>query len=378
MRPPFASVEFATLGSTPDPVQIRVIRRSFSHEIVILRFKDRDLSAKIYQSDEPVRLTWGIWPKFREEFVGYVHHVIPDVDRHESFYPTIEATCVGATRILRDEAPRNWGTNTSSRVVRQAAQDVGLAADVDTTKEVYDDLMQPSESTWAFLISLAEREGYHLSANKTKIHFWNYAQKIARIADQAQVFDHRQNEVGRFRAVSGETTPTGDEARRYREFALSLSGKQGNFSGDPSGFSDQFAAPGTSRSTAVLPDPKYNRVISDEPADTAEDARLSIQANARRSARVYRATAELAPVPSLRPADAVVFENYGERQSGVWVLDEVEFLLTKGSITSTAEVSRAITRDDGFRPSAPGAQSPFRRPVVPSLVGGVWVDRSHV
>ena len=70
MRPPFASVEFATLGSTPDPVQIRVIRRSFSHEIVILRFKDRDLSAKIYQSDEPVRLTWGIWPKFREEFAS--------------------------------------------------------------------------------------------------------------------------------------------------------------------------------------------------------------------------------------------------------------------------------------------------------------------
>lgn len=377
MRPPFASVEFALLGTTPDPVQIRVIRRSFSHEMVILRFKERDLSSKIYQSDMPVRVTWGLWPKFREEFVGYVHHVVPDVERKRDFYPTIEATCVGATRVLRDEYPRNWGTTISSRVATQAAEQVGLGADVDLTEEIYESLMQPSQSTWAFLISLADREGYHLSATKTRIHFWNYARRIAQMMNHAMVFDHEQNEVGRFRAVSGETTPTDDEARWQEEYALSLAGSGGNFSGRTSAYADRFASPGSSRRASLFPEPKYARVLSDDPAGSAEDARLSIQASARRSERVYRATAEIAPYPPVRPGDAIVFENYGERQSGVWVVDAADFLLDKGDMTTTVEISRAIARDDGFRPAFPGSRPPQRRPVSSALVKGVWVDRTR-
>lgn len=377
MPPPFCRVDFGLLGDTPDPVHARVIRRAFSHEICIVQFRDRNMSAKTFRSDMPIRVTWGLHPRYREEFVGYVHHVRNDVryEKGSSRLPVIEAVCVGATRVLRDESPRNWGRTRSDLVAGELTRSFRLGIDADRSTTVHDGLMQSAQSGWAFLISLAQSEGFHLSATKTRVHFWDLGRHLTRTVNFAPVFDNNRGEIERFQPISGEMNPTDDEAREQTVYALGLTGTGGNFSGRMSGYSDRYIPVTQSLTANLRPVAKYARVVDQTPATTAVDARHAAEALARKSDRVYHAKASLAAFPPLRPGDPLVLDNYGVRQSGVWVTDAVEFTLSKERLTAQVEISRALAEDDGFRPRTPRGKSPDRRPVSSALVNGAWVDR---
>lgn len=370
MSPPFARVEFATLGATPDPVTVQVIRSEFKHEMLVLRFKDRNLSSRIYRTDMPIRVEWGVYPRYREEFVGYVHHVRPDVDRREDLFPTIEVICVGPTRALRNEDPRNWGTVTVDRVVRQVCDEARLRYDVDPGRRVFSPLMQPSESGWEFLCEIARDEGYHLSSTKTRVHLWDDERRRTELQQVALRFSYLTREVERFSPVTGEMSDRDTEVRQNIATSLSLDGKL-------SGSSDRIGRVGQARSSALSPTERYGRVRDQAVLSSPADARSRLAADKRSEARVYRATADLSPFPPLRSGDWVVFEDYGDRQSGYWHVDKVTFSLQRGKISSTVDVSRANARDDGRRPVRPGARTAYRPTVSPRLVSGVWVDRSR-
>lgn len=376
MRPPFCSVDFDTIGASPDPVSARIIRRGFAHEICIFRFKDRRVSSRVYRTDMPVRATWGVYPRFREEFVGYVHHVEVDVETvtEQDRTPTLSAVCVGATRVFRNEVPRSWGRTRSDLVAGQLAAEGRLSVDADPSDVVHDALLQPAISGWSFLAQLARAEGMFLSATKTRINFWDLGRRLWDLVDYAPVFDHNSGDVARFQPVSGELNPSDREARERVLIGLDTRDTEGRFSGRMTGFSTMSDPQLQSLSAAVRPTARYTQFMTSVAGDTWS-ARTSVEAAERAGDRVYQAKAQLAPFPPLRPGDPLVLTNYGARQSGVWVVDDVEFNLTTEKITSQVSLSRALAEDDGFRPRFPAAKAPSRRPVRSALVNGVWVDR---
>lgn len=364
MPRPFCSAEFATLGSNPVPKHVRVIRTSFSHELLVMKFRDRDLSAANYKTGMPLAVQWGVHPKYREEFIGYVHHVVPSVENRSWDPPEIEVVAVGPTSAIRNEMPRNWGATRSDLVVEQIARDHRLGASVDRSPIVRPSLMQPAKSGWSFLIDLAKEDGYFLSATGTVVNLWDLETRLRALKDYAPVF-HRSG-VAKFEPLTGETNPTGNEATEMTAYALG--------GGGVAGFSENARSGTKALSDFLKPTAQYGSVVTG-PLDSALDARKHVEAAKRRTSRIYQATTRLPAFPPLRPGDPVVFEGYGARQSGMWVTDSVEFTLTSESISSQAEVSRSISTDDGRRPRFPGARAPQRRTSQYALVRGVWTDR---
>lgn len=366
MSRPFCNAEFATLGSKPVPKYLRVIRAGFSHEIVVLRFRDRDLSAANYKTGMPISVEWGVFPRYREKFVGYVHHVEPVIESRMGTPPEIELVAVGPTWAIRNERPNYWGHTRSNLVVSQTAQRHRLGSDTDTSPVVRPGLMQPAKSGWGFLIDLAKEDGYFISATGTTINFWDHEKRLQKLRPYAPIF-HR-GQVSRFMPVTGETNPTGDEAAEMTAYALGSRGL--------TGFSEATRSGTKSLDAAWRPLPQYSRMEEGAVLANAREAKQHIEAVKRRTARVYKAKAETAAFPPLQAGDPVIFEGYGNRQSGEWVADRVEFTLTTEKITSHLELSRSLVADDGRRPRFPGAKSPARRKSGAALIRGVWVDRS--
>lgn len=366
MPPPFCRAEFATLASNPVPVSARVIRAGFSHELLTLRFRDRDLSSSNYRSGIPVLVEWGIFPRYRERFVGYVHHVTSTAERREAGPPEIEVVAVGATSVMRNEQARNWGATRTDLVVSEIARQHRLGANVDTTPVVHAGLMQTADvSAWKFLIELAKSEGYFLSATMTQINLWNLEQRAARIFDYAPILGRAQ--IEKFKPTIGETNPSGDESAVASAYAIDGAGV--------SGFSTT-TSPVKTLDSALRPAPRFIRTITGTALAGAADAKQAVEQDARKHRRIYKAKADVVAFPRLRAADPLIIEGHGERQSGVWVVDEVEFSLDASKITSKVKLSRSVAADTGHRPSHPGGTAPSRRRPSPTLVRGQWVDRS--
>lgn len=368
MPRPFCSVSFASLGSNPVPQYLRVIRAGFSHELIVLRFRDRDLSAANYKTGMPIQVRWGTFPRYREEFVGYVHHVEPVIENTSNRPPEIELVAVGPTWAIRNERPNYWGDTRANLVVSQTAQAHRLGFDTDTSPIVRAGLMQPAKSGWGFLIDLAKEDGYFLSAVGTTINFWDHEKRMKTMLDHAPVFNRRA--VSRFMPVTGEVNPTDDEAAEMTAYAL-------GDGGGLTGFSEGAKTGTKSLDAQWEPQPQYARVQSGAVLSNAYEARQHVEAVKRRTKRVYKAKAEPPAFPPLQAGDPVIFEGYGKRQSGAWVADRVEFTLTTDQITSKVDVSRSLVSDDGRRPRFPGAKSPVRRKSAAALVRGQWVDRSR-
>lgn len=364
MPQPFCSVTFPTLKSAPTLTSARVIRAAFAHEMVVLRFRDRDLSSANYKSDVPLQLSWGYFPHHREEFYGYVHHVRPSVERTGGA-PEIELVAVGATRVLRNELPRNWGSTRADLVVAQLATAARLGADVDASPVVRKNLMQPAESGWEFLRDLAEEDGYFLSSSGTLVHFWDLDARISKLKPHAPIFTPKR--VEKFQPISGETNPSGREAASGEAYALDLSGKG-------AAYSDNFSSGTKALSDALKPSRRFSRVAAGVVLEDAQAAKTHLAATERRNKRVYQAEAKGGAHPPLRAGDPVVFDGYGARHSGFWVTDSVEFSLESTKITAKMKVSRAEAADDGARPTSPGTKSPARKKSAPRLVAGVWVN----
>lgn len=378
MLRPFCRVEFATLAESPDLISARIIRAAYSHEIVILRFKSRNLSSRNFRSDIPVTLTWGFYPRYREEFVGYVHHVDDEIRQEQGSptMPSIDVVAVGATRPLRNERPRNWGTTRLSNVVETAALEARLGYDVDPSTQVYETLMQSSQSLWSFLVEHAQQEGMLLGAQGTRVFLWDMDERMPVLKKHAPVFSYRSNDVRSFEPVLGEMNPSENEAATREAYALSLSGgERGRFSGTMSGFSTGIDAYGQSLSGFLNPEPKFGSVRAGEVLSSPSDVREELSVTQKRTERIYQAKIDLMAWPPLRPGDPMVIDGYGSRQSGYWITDRIEFKLNTEKITTNAEVSRRESRDTGERPGAPGTKSPYRRRVRFRLVGGRWVDR---
>lgn len=363
MPRPFCSVSFPTLRTSPVPKHVRVIRAAGSHELLVMRFRDRDLSAANYRSDVPLHVSWGFFPHQREDFVGYIHHSRPTVE-HSGTLPEIEVVAVGPTRVLRNEVPKNWGATRADIVVSQLATANRLAHDVDASPVVRKNLMQPAESGWEFLRDLAEADGYFLAASGILIHFWDLDKRLPKLRPHAPVFTRKN--TARFRPLDGETNPTDREASSGTAYALDLAGKG-------SAYSTSFATGTSSLDAALKPGTHFSRVAAGAVLTDARDAKMHLESEARRNKRMFQAEADVTPFPPLRPGDPVVFHDYGARHSGYWMVDRVEFELSGEKITSKVSVSRAEARDDGRRPALPATRSPHRKRPTARLVAGAWV-----
>lgn len=381
MPRPFCRANFATLRDTPELVSARVIRSWFSHEIMILRFRDRNLSAKNYRSGTPIEVQWGVFPRYREEFVGYVHHVKDEarVEPGALHIPVVEVVAVGATRVLRDERPKNWGDIRLDMAAAQMARTARLQIDADPTERIHEPLMQPAESQWAFLASSSSKEGYMLSAQGTRVLLWNLERRLPKMIPYAPLFRRDRGEVHDFQPLSGESNPSDNEAADRAAFSMSLhGGGQGRFSGRASGGATSSLRATQSLSAQLDPDSQFYATTTGEVLGSSFDVRQELSTVRRRTERVYHAKATLAPFPPLRPGDPVVLTGYGERQSGVWVTDDVVFRLDGEKIAMQVELSRAEARDNGQRPRVPYGKSPYRRRAESRLVDNRWVARGQV
>jgi phage protein D/phage baseplate assembly protein gpV len=74
-------------------------------------------------------------------------------------------------RLHRGTHSRAFTQVTDSDLASQIAQQAGLSADVDSTSQVYEHVLQDNQSDMAFLRSRARRIGYHVYARDRTLHF---------------------------------------------------------------------------------------------------------------------------------------------------------------------------------------------------------------
>lgn len=374
MTLPFCSVSFSGTDAHDVPVhRASFYRESFAHEVGVVEVLDGLIASRVYESGTPVVVVWGVRPRFREVLYGYVHSSRPKVamDSDNRRVPHVAITVVGATRVVRDEVPRNWGRTTLSGVVQTMARENRLGNRVDVSTVRHDSLMQPAQSGWSFIREMAEEEGFMLVPDGTVINFWDIETRTRQLREHAPIFAHGDKTVESFEPFASETNATDREAAKRVAYGLDLSGNL-------VGASDRSVSYGSSLAVERRPRPRFVEVNRGTPLEDLADTREQLNTRRRQHGRVYQAEAKIsAPFPVNRPGDPVIFEGYGRRHSGLWTTDRVEFNLSTSGIRSTVLVSRAESLDDGFRPRFPASRPVARKVARAVLAGGTWIDRTR-
>lgn len=363
MPRPFAEIRLPTLRSVIQPYSVDVVRESFSHEIMVFTYYSADFSAARITTDVPVLLSWGVHPKHREVFIGYVNHVGVDTDSSSrSRKELVEVVCVGATRVLRDKYSRSWGPTRLDLLAMKIAQSAQLEADVDGSVIPHASLMQHDQSNWAFLVQTAHADGMHISATGTRVHVWNLGARFAELLRVAPVFDRDRKGIFAFESLAGSSVP-GSEASRKEAYGL-VNGRLEAYASYPEIAQSIYGD---------LREPGRQTDVVQGNFGSAQEMLNHLEARRRDEGRIFKAKASLSSYPPLRAADVVVLLNNGSRYSGPWVVDKVSFGIRGQKLKMDVELSRESRSDSMLRPQVPFGATSLRRPVSARIAGHKWV-----
>lgn len=116
----------------------------------------------------PLRISWVDGHGNRDQFIGYVHSFRPS---SEGFAPRTRLIAVGAAYPMFNESQRTFYRVGIHNIAREIATDYRFQLDTEPHPYVNEQVLQQSDSDWAFLHRLAKEWGYVLLSQDVNLTF---------------------------------------------------------------------------------------------------------------------------------------------------------------------------------------------------------------
>lgn len=186
-----------------------------------------------WPEDTAVRLLYGPSSAISREFTGYVVSPellsVPEGHRHYVGGQMIDIryTLLGATKPLQSARQRTWSSCTAAYMARQIGQEAGFAVMAPDHRRVFPVRQQALQSDFAFLQDRAEEIGWRLAADGTTLSLTDPRQPLGRYAPRfnRHLTPGQQDTLLSFRAVAGETDPSGGLRAQHSAVGMTQAGR---------------------------------------------------------------------------------------------------------------------------------------------------------
>lgn len=258
----------------------------------------------------PIRARWGYETQRFQTFYGYVHHTEPlYVDGEQR----IKVICAGASLMLSSGVQRTWRYQSYDSIVRDLAAAVYLSADVEAHSIVWPYTIS-SGNGWEFLVGLAQKIGYVLTANGTELKFISPDEVYKRNMTSAPLLD-----LDLFRPIAGLTAEEG--LRRRLSYGL-----------------DQRT--GTMFSTATGIEGTPLDLGTEQVSDFPAEARAIQEGLLSRNRFPFKADAEAKGDPAITQASLVYIQGVAPDYIGQWYVLQVEHDIQGGDYQCFLKLGR--------------------------------------
>lgn len=245
-----------------------------------------------------------------------------------------------------------------SDIAAQLAQSAGLSADVAATSVVYKYLVQWQQTDMEFLMERAERIGYEVYQDATKLVFkpdpgsgapaytFKYAESLVRFQPRFSITGqmNKVNVIGWDRAT--KKVVVGEKA--------------------PSGVQGGMGTTGAAAAQSALGLNVTELVTDGSVISAADAANLAGAIASRVNGEFFEADGECTAAPGLRPGKRIKIENIGTRFSGTYRVTGVHHTWSQMGMTTQFTV---LGRNGGTLAQALNAPAPRRR--IDALMVGI-------
>jgi len=317
----------------------------YEHEIAVLQFRDWGIEYDVVQNGSPVTFTLNDSGKART-FYGYVHHV--NVNREPGSFLT-EVVVLSSSMLLKNQSQKVWTNLSADGIIQNIANAHGFAAYTVPHPRIYDQVSQAGHTDWELMVRLAKQSGYSLRTENTEIYFQPLLHEYENKKSEAPLFVMRDAND-----PSGSTiysfSPTISESLEYdgdSKAAIAISGFDSATNSNISSTSQK-----PNKNTKL----KYSREFFDKydtsvVATNAAIAQYESEAAENRSQFPYRAVAEVAGDPFLRPDLPVYLEGVGSLYSGYWTVLGTQHIVVEEKRNSHKYTTVLYLGSDSLGPS---------------------------
>lgn len=318
----FASANFPETSNGPRSLyKVTIYQRVYEHEMAVLVFKDWSQSFDSIRPGSPVEVNIG-GMESKRKFLGYVHHIRPDVSPGRSF---VEITCVGGSFPMKQASQKTYREYTADKVVKEMAIRHNLNFIGDSHPRVFEMITQAGYTDWQLAVRLAKQVGYTLRAENTDIYFEPILKDYQRYREQAPSFVMRD-----------ESSPNGSTIYSFQP----LVGESIDYDGDMKAAVAISGVDRFSKSAVKQTKQKRNKTTKSKRQDeffdrfnslvvapTPEIAKYEADAAEARNSFPYRGTATVLGSIYLRPNMPIYLEGLGSTYSGYWTVLGTEHTL---------------------------------------------------
>lgn len=390
---PFFSVEVSGRALNQYASDLQLIQETDKHTIALLDVQYRGLGASngntkatnrwtYIKENTPVRITYGMYPNYTEEYLGYVASykiVKTTTDRvFASIITTrVQYTIVGASMPMQSSVNTAWKHISPSAIASRIAVKNGLRAIIHPYRAVYDYRLQ-NASDFQFLCELANEIGYRFYVDNTDMYFLDpnivMSQNTLRNIPQFWAFNTPgvKDTLESFTPSVGTTTSETLVARRSVTGINPLTGRVIDAN-------QQYAL--YEAFTSIPRAPMLAKYETAYPVDSYAEAVQRLDASTLRNQ--YWSTAEASVIGDYRvkPNKLVEFVGQGvpEDNAGLWLVKKAThklFMPPKSGNVAAGKyhIDMKVLRNQSYTItySSPNVLSPVTDKIAPKLVNGVW------
>lgn len=304
-----------------------------------------------------------------QTFKGYVSSVEPTHKTtkgfvNESLFQEATITCVGVSYYMKGTKSATWNPPTLRNVVNTLSKRYGFSADYPRDTYTPNNLVQNTESDWAFLVKVSEKYGYKVSMHGTHLHVWDVAKALGRNTSYHELITVN-NAVGaqpctvlEFEGTFGSLSSSGGASSTSTSFI----DNQGNTFVVSSRNSNKLNALGK----------KLESPFDDYVSTTA----LSYEEAEREVLRMekddmpFEASAKVTAGAGITPGGIVNLLNFNTDFDGFWYVRSVTHNVYQNHYITDLRLSKDGVYDEFVK--APPV-SKFKTPPGSSLIGDSWV-----
>lgn len=166
-------VDFPLSSPLPNaPARIEIIQQTYRHDMVVLTYYvETDWWKNRFHNGAPLVVTWGYSPHGFDSFFGRVLYSQPNVEneRHE-----LRVVCIGTSYRLKSVAPSAHDGMSVEQSVALTLRQEKFNLITDSGSYAWPKLSRTvHETTWQYLVRVAQRAGHVLFCNKTTVCIFN-------------------------------------------------------------------------------------------------------------------------------------------------------------------------------------------------------------
>lgn len=311
----YVTVTFPNTSVPPQKVyNMSFYQNRYQHEVVIMQFRDWDISYDAVESGSPLHFTISSLNESRD-FYGYVDHI--NVERDPGTFTT-EVVAVGASYVMKNESQAVYKGLSADAVIQDIADKHNFVAFTVPHPRIYPQISQAGHTDWEMCVRLAKQCGYSLRTENTEIYFqpmlYEYTEKRAEAVTLTMRSPNNPSgsTLYSFYPEIGENLDHDGEQKA----AIAVSGLDAGTNA-PMAQTQQSRNKTTKFKSAPEFFDKFNtHVVADDPTVAAYEA----EAADNRNTFPYRATAEVVGQISLRPDLPVYLVGVGNYYEGYWTI----------------------------------------------------------